>query len=304
MALKGAVVDRTRVDVDDARNLRGADLKGPILIEAGGYTAGGAVTLTPTEWRSLEAAWRPELADGPDGPSFPCARARSPAERRICAPETYGRLAELDRELADLHEQAVAVGASTTAEQRRWLSAREACADDECLATRYGERIGVLRGRLARFAVPRPGAEAVYASEHLPVTPEFRRSAIYGRLAPAVMAGLGNTLYVRGLEGGQIEARGEGWFFNAHTCSLYGGPFRFDARTGWHLGRRDRSSIEPGEPTRQPVLRLWGDKAEVNTEANEFADCGMRGSWGGAMVRLPARPEVLARARASLMEEP
>ncbi|MBW3617870.1 MAG: hypothetical protein KY446_08985 [Proteobacteria bacterium] len=70
------------------------------------------------------------------------------------------------------------------------------------------------------------------------------------------------------------------------------------------MGRRDPSSIELGEPTRQPVLRLWGDKAEVNTEANEFADCGMCGSWAGAIVQLPAPPEVLARARASLMEEP
>lgn len=81
------------------------------------------------------------------GPSFPCARASTPEEQRICAvPE----LARLDRRLAVLYSWAMAAPERAQAlrdAQRAWLDRRHACAavaeagQADCLRAAYEGRI-------------------------------------------------------------------------------------------------------------------------------------------------------------------
>lgn len=88
-------------------------------------------------------------------PSFDCARARSSAERIICAdPE----LSRLDRELGRLHARAKAAAPDPVAFKRQndeeWRLRESSCRDRECLRAWYDHRREQLRETLEEAGAP------------------------------------------------------------------------------------------------------------------------------------------------------
>jgi hypothetical protein len=74
-------------------------------------------------------------------PSFDCGKARSASEKLICSD---ARLAQLDRELAQLHARARMSARNTWAFQQRndeeWRRREATCRDRDCLLRWYGQR--------------------------------------------------------------------------------------------------------------------------------------------------------------------
>jgi uncharacterized protein len=102
---------------------------------------------------------------GPAGaatPSFLCSQASTWVEKTICGSE---RLSDLDLELAMVYARLLRTTAAEaqralTGEQRRWWSSRDECRRQgeaqQCLESRYLERIGALRAR-PDYTEARPG---------------------------------------------------------------------------------------------------------------------------------------------------
>jgi uncharacterized protein len=79
----------------------------------------------------------------PANPSFPCAKARYPAEIAVC---NSALLAELDVELSRLYLR-VKGNRSYAARQRAWVDQRNACGSNAaCIEQRYREQIAYLQG--------------------------------------------------------------------------------------------------------------------------------------------------------------
>ncbi|MDP1872665.1 lysozyme inhibitor LprI family protein [Phenylobacterium sp.] len=115
-----------------------------------------------------EPAPQPDLAQAPEAPpfaaadlrqpaslafspSFDCRRARTPAERVVCADPV---LAQADQQLAAAYEQALAAGIPDwrlERQQRRWLRAREDAAREApaAVAEVYAARIAELEDQAA-----------------------------------------------------------------------------------------------------------------------------------------------------------
>jgi uncharacterized protein len=78
---------------------------------------------------------------GTTHPSFDCARARSVPEKLICSD---AQLAQLDRELGQLHARARMSARNTWAFKQRsdeeWRRREATCRDRECLVRWYGQR--------------------------------------------------------------------------------------------------------------------------------------------------------------------
>ena len=84
-------------------------------------------------------------------PSFDCSRAQSVSEREVCrVPE----LQWFDRQLAHLYNDVKGKGPQVVADQRTFLTKREACGTNlECLEQVYQQRLKML-GRLSDTADP------------------------------------------------------------------------------------------------------------------------------------------------------
>lgn len=145
--------------------------------------------------------------------SFPCDKARSAVERRVCA---SAELSDLDEYLGRYHEGARhGFGHAQrcyTDDQRLWLrTVRDACRDDACLKQAYLERLAVLHAiqpgatRLRVLELPRvpplvwivaPAADQVAAPRNQATRPFVAR----GRIVDDVVNGDGHVL--------QIDAKG------------------------------------------------------------------------------------------------
>jgi uncharacterized protein YecT (DUF1311 family) len=107
----------------------------------------GPVETPPQEGEALA---RPRPYDGAAVPaSFDCRRARTPAERVVCADPA---LADADQELVSAYDQALAAGVPAwrlERQQRRWLRAREDAARDApaAVAEVYAARIAELQAQ-------------------------------------------------------------------------------------------------------------------------------------------------------------
>jgi uncharacterized protein len=83
-----------------------------------------------------------------EGPSYPCVRANTPAERSICASP---RLWIYDRVLSKVYDaRRLTLPADDAAgllrTQRSWLGRRDACGDDPaCLEALYSSRLEEIR---------------------------------------------------------------------------------------------------------------------------------------------------------------
>jgi type IV secretory pathway TrbL component len=110
----------------------------------------------PSQRIAMGAPAAPPSTQATVRPSFDCAKARSRAERLICAdPE----LARLDRELGQLHARAKAAAPDAAAFRRendaQWRRRETSCFDRECLLAWYAQRRAQLEARLEQTAVAR-----------------------------------------------------------------------------------------------------------------------------------------------------
>lgn len=83
------------------------------------------------------------VAASSSNPSFNCAKAGSEVEKAICGSKP---LSTLDAILAKRYK-AAGNNPAVKADQRTWMASRNACADAECVAARYAERLLQLGSR-------------------------------------------------------------------------------------------------------------------------------------------------------------
>jgi uncharacterized protein YecT (DUF1311 family) len=83
------------------------------------------------------------VAASSSNPSFNCAKAGSEVEKAICGSKP---LSTLDAILAKRYK-AAGNNPTVKADQRTWMASRNACADAECVAARYAERLLQLGSR-------------------------------------------------------------------------------------------------------------------------------------------------------------
>jgi hypothetical protein len=147
----------------------------------------------------------------------------------------------------------------------------------------------------------RPGVEALFAAPVIDFDAEARRSRLFRRLLPAIVAGAISYVRVKVDARGRIDASGSALGGNGHMCGLGARHLRL-GRSGWYSGVAeppDGAYKPPHIPV--PVLRFRGDRAEVyerghpSDEAslrNGFdflASCGARAGFE-EMIRVPYPP--------------
>ena len=107
-----------------------------------------------------------------------CARAASPIEKIICAPDSD--LRRKDAALSDTYERLLAVlpeaqRAGLRAAQRNWLKTRDKCSTDTCINDSYMHRIGELRPQLLAIIAWQPDEVDQVAFEDLRAQVEAER---------------------------------------------------------------------------------------------------------------------------------
>jgi uncharacterized protein len=113
------------------------------------------------------------------GPSFDCAKAATPVEKRICADTA---LSALDRMLAQTYATALStwpadIAAKARADQREWIGTRNACptgaAGQACLTAAYQARIAELQITSGRLEAPTPVGYVCADRKGQPFTASF-----------------------------------------------------------------------------------------------------------------------------------
>ena len=139
----------------------------------------------------------------------------------------------------------------------------------------------------------RPGRSAVFVALRLEFDREARASALYRRLMPAIVSGASSWIHVEVGRKGSVRVEGDALGANDHWCSVSGPPLRLDRATGWYIGPGRGPLQESGVWSGPflPVLRLWGDKAELYSEGqpreyNAYFQCGAR-AFFYEMTRIP-----------------
>jgi uncharacterized protein YjbI with pentapeptide repeats len=298
----GARIDNTRIALHQLRDIAEATLAGPILLPADGAD----VPISAAEHALLLTRLVSDTAP-PEAPAFDCSRARSRAERAICAEDAY-ELRYLDRSLGAVYRRAVAADPAVAVRQRAWLAERERCAPT-CLPRMYEARIGELIAGMGTPAWARPGARALFVSGRTAFDGSFRSHPLYHRILPAILADAFARVLVRVNADGTIDADGDAIGGNAHMCSLDGDRLRFDPGTGWYSGPYQAQQSDPADWSRRPmpVLRFVGDTAEVyrngvgswgedsrDPRPSDYASCGARAHFPH-MVRMPVPEAELDR---------
>ena len=176
--------------------------------------------------------------------SFDCARAGTEVERTICAEP---RLARLDLVLADAYAQARARAGDgaerLAADQRVWLLRRDRCADADCIARAYRERIASLR---AAAEAPLGPAELTQQDDRVRLVqtgPNIEIEAVYPRFAEDTAGAEAASRAVAEWVAEQVEAfRGEYLRFLAESGGVHLGP-------PW--------ALDIGFEARDAAPRLW-----------------------------------------------
>ncbi len=276
----GARFDRTFVQPRALAHVGAPELAGPVLL-ATEYEADGAaragVSLSPAEVAQVVAD---NAVAAKDEPSFACAAAASRAETLICG-EWEQRLRALDRDLADLYREARNAGVTAAASQRAWLRQRDRCADRDCLADSYRERMDALFAALGDRWALAPDETRTYHEPVLALTEAFRKRELYRRMIPALELAAMQDAALTGREDGSIAAEGSAVGANAHTCGLRVEAASYDPATGWY-------SAVSSDGIEVPLFRIWGDRLLIrysgnfgNTpeEAIDFISCGARAAF-------------------------
>jgi uncharacterized protein YjbI with pentapeptide repeats len=139
----------------------------------------------------------------------------------------------------------------------------------------------------------KPGRSALFVALPLQFDAAARASPLYRRLRPAIVAGAASYVHVKVARDGTVRVEGHALGANAHWCTVSGPPLRLDRATGWYSGPAE---APPGGVGRwrgplRPVLRLWGDQAEIYRdghprEFNDYFTCGAR-AFFYEMTRIP-----------------
>lgn len=145
-------------------------------------------------------------------PSFPCARARIPAEIAVC---NSALLAGLDVQLNALYAQALVGNPSVKAQQRSWIDLRNACGSDAaCIEQRYREQIGGFQGSPTPASAATPSFPCARAS--LPAEVAICNSALLAGLDVQL-----NDLYSRAKRGKRAQyyvGRQRSWMDQRNAC--------------------------------------------------------------------------------------
>jgi hypothetical protein len=147
----------------------------------------------------------------------------------------------------------------------------------------------------------RPGAEALFVAPRIAFDAAARRSPLYRRLMPAILAGAISTVRVTVNRDGSVTASGiaNGW--NGHMCSIGAKRLRM-GEGGWYSAWAEPFD-PPNPPPRAavPILRFHGERAEVFERGHpnddrvhsdgffRFVMCGARAGFEN-MMRVPMSP--------------
>ncbi|MBK1647412.1 DUF3298 domain-containing protein [Rhabdochromatium marinum] len=173
--------------------------------------------------------------------SFDCSQAAHPVEQLIC---NEAELSSLDQRLATLYQQArEKVGADIKplqAQQRDWLTERNACDTSECVAEAYRQRIAALEIRVEGPLGPITERKEAGWVEIIQQGPQIELKARYPHLSGEDTATLAanrriaarvrqqlddfRTSYLEFLFDNQGEHLGPPWAMEIDFASLYSGP--------------------------------------------------------------------------------
>lgn len=305
----GALIDRTVVQFRQIQAFGSAAAKGPVILQSSGHDRSTGVRLTPAEWRQLLAS------DWTNGPDFPCGGARSVVERSICGSET---LHWVDRQLGRVYRDALVSRTTTIGAQRRWLARRDDCAGkpdarfdrESCIMDAYNERLDDLRESLPVRSSFHPGEERFFISSEMVPPPAFRRTALYSRIFPILVATANTKLFVRAVGRDRVLAGAEAFGSNGHMCTLGGAVLDFDRSNGRFGARHSKDWLSRNPmPVREDLLKFVGEAAWVGPPdrggwlSGEYAGCGARAGFS-EMTRIPIpksqRSAIANRGRALL----
>lgn len=179
------------------------------------------------------------------------------------------------------------VKSSLSAAEFRWLS----------------PHIVLKRGRsseppklLPRAGWVRPGRSALFVALPLDFDAAARASPLYRRLLPAGVVAARSYVVVKVNRDRSLTVRGHAEGVNYHWCEVSGPPVKLDRATGWYAGPASLPARQRGGPSGAtlPVLRLWGDKAEIYREGqplgyHDYFHCGAR-AFFDEMTRISFPP--------------
>lgn len=139
----------------------------------------------------------------------------------------------------------------------------------------------------------RPGADVLFVAPRIDFDPVARRTPVFRRLLPAIVAGAISYARVKVDRRGRVSASGSAVGGNQHMCGLGAANLRF-GRRGWYSGVASAGdlAVKPtGIPV--PVIRFWADRAEVYERGH---------SWDEAILRNGFDAFVMCGARAGFEE--
>lgn len=303
--LTGAILNQTVIsprqltDFKDARNM------GAVFLAGGDQK----VMVLPETWAVLMAS---ALAiQENDAPSFDCGKARTDIEKEICG--EYNRTMRLyDRQVAALYKEVRKRDRSIKTSQKAWLKQRDACGSEQyptdCLRASYDKRIGRLIGFLGDDDWLKPGEEALFLEDVLPLTDDIKQSPSYAQLTPILAGEARASLIVKRSADGSLEAYGDAIGANAHLCGLGVKGLRFDPATGWYSQTEEKD----GANRNFPVLRYHDGRMEVyksgqlrgdeDSPMMNYVSCGARASFP-PMIRMAVPAAVMERYREAAENE-
>ncbi|QTD57576.1 hypothetical protein [Parasphingorhabdus cellanae] len=297
--MTGAILNQTVISPRQLTAFKDASNMGAVFVAGGDEK----VMVLPETWLVLMSSAL--TAQGNDAPSFDCGEARTDIEKEICG-EYNSDLRQYDRQVAALYKRARKQGGGVKASQKAWLKQRNTCGAAEyptdCLRRSYDKRVGQLIGLLGEQDWLRPGEEALFLQDVLPLTDDIKQSPSYTQLVP-ILAGAGrSSLWVKRSVDGSLEASGDAVGANAHLCNLGIKGLRFDPATGWYSIAESKNGVARN----YPVLRYHDGQIEIykrgkflgedDSPAMNYVSCGARASFP-PMVRMAVPAAVMERYR-------
>ncbi len=301
----GAMLNQTVISPRQVTAFKDANNMGAVFIAGGDKK----VMVLPETWLLLMASAL--AAEDSDAPSFDCGEARSSIEKEICG-EYNSAMRHYDRQVAALYKEARKRDRSVKASQKAWLKRRDACSAEEystdCVRRSYDQRVGQLIGLLGEADWLKPGEEALFLEEVLPLTDDVKQSPTYFQLTPILAGEARASLLVKRSMDGSLEAYGDAIGANAHLCGLKVKGLRFDRATGWYSIAQEKNGV-----TRNfPVLRYHDGRIEVykggqlrgdeDSPMLDYVSCGARASFP-PMVRMAVPEAVMDQYRGAAEEE-
>jgi uncharacterized protein YjbI with pentapeptide repeats len=283
--LRYAVVGQsTAVHPRSIRYMQATEISGSPLILRASLPASGEegqatpeAAITPEEFDELNAA---TLSYADDRPSFDCGKAKTQVEKLICG-EYASALRTADRDMAALYGEAKKGGKITTASQKAWLTKRNKCTDEECLAAAYRTRMDQLFAALGPRWALAPDESMTYREDVLPLPSSLRSRELYARIRPVLSNASAQYVTLTGMEDGSISAEGFALGGNAHMCDFGVDSAQWDPKTGWYSATAEDGSLVP-------LFRIWGERliirysgnmGDTPDEAQEFISCGARAGF-------------------------